>query len=75
MVVGLLMNTPGTAQQQVALITLNPTATWNKIYLQLGYTVSQYPTVETFQVFFGSIKSASVSKGEFYLDNIKVISF
>ncbi len=75
MVAGLILNVPGAPQQHVSIITLNPTETWNKIYVQLGYTVSAYPNADTWQVFFGAIKSNSVSKAEFYFDNIKVVSF
>ena len=75
MIAGLLLNIPGAPAQQVAVITLNPTETWNKIYVQLGYTVTAYPNAESFQIFFGAIKSNVVPKAEFYLDNIKVVSF
>ena len=75
MVVGLLILKPGTVTGQAPLITLKPTETWNKIYVQLGYTVSGNATASGFKVFFGANKSPLVSKSEFYLDNIKVVSF
>jgi hypothetical protein len=74
MSVGLLINSPGLPTKQEVNITLNPTETWNKIYVQLGYTVSAYPN-STFQIFFGAIKDPAVTKGEFYFDNIKVVSY
>jgi hypothetical protein len=39
---GLYVTLPDGSNPQVPLITLNPTDTWNKIYIQLGYTVSAY---------------------------------
>ena len=72
---GLFINTTGLTPQQIPLISLNPTNTWNKIYIQLGYTVSGYPNADSFQIYFNALKDPSVSKSEFYLDNIKVVSF
>jgi len=75
MVAGLFIVTPNTTPQQVALINLNATENWKKIYVQLGYTVSAYEDASGYKVFFGAVKSSSVSKAVFYLDNIKVVNF
>lgn len=60
---------------QVAIINLNPTETWKKIYVQLGYTVSAYPNATGYKVFFGAAKNPDVDTSVFYLDNIKVVHF
>jgi len=75
MVVGLLISNPNSGTSQVSIITLNPNEKWNKIYVQLGYTVSGNPNATGFKVFFGANKDPLVTKSEFYLDNIKVVSF
>jgi hypothetical protein len=75
MKVGLFINIPGVPAEQVSIITLRPTEVWNKIYVQLGYTVSAYANASGYKIYFGAIKDPSVSKSVFYLDNIKVISF
>ncbi len=72
---GLYVTLPDGSNPQVPLITLNPTDTWNKIYIQLGYTVSAYAAATGFKVYFGALKSEDVANPVFYLDNIKVVSF
>jgi|SRR5688572_736006 len=75
MVVGLYIVSPGTADQRTALVTLNPTEEWNKVYIQLGYTVSAYPNASGYKVFLGSILDPSIANPVFYVDNIKVVHF
>ncbi|MBK7969753.1 MAG: hypothetical protein IPK08_12855 [Bacteroidetes bacterium] len=72
---GLYVTLPDGSNPQVQLLTLNPTDTWNKIYIQLGYTVSAYASATGFKVYFGALKSEDVANPVFYLDNIKVVSF
>ena len=72
---GLYVTLPDGSNPQVQLLTLNPTDTWNKIYIQLGYTVSAYASATGFKVYFGALKSEYVANPVFYLDNIKVVSF
>jgi hypothetical protein len=72
---GLFVNFNSAPSEKINIITLNPTDEWKKIYVQLGYTVSAYPTAVSFQVYFGAIKDPDVSQGIFYLDNIKVVHF
>ena len=75
MQVGLFVMKPNVASEQIPVITLNPTTTWNKIYIQLGYVVSSYNSSTTFKIYFGALKDPSVSNPAFYLDNIKVVHF
>lgn len=75
MTVGLFVLRPGLEQLQIPVVTLRPTTGWNKVYIQLGYTVSSYPTASGFKLFFGAIKDPATTQSEFYLDNIKVVNF
>lgn len=72
---GLLVTYANSTAVQIPIITLNPTTGWNKIYIQLGYTVSAYPGSSGFKVYFGAVKDAGVSNPVFYLDNIKILHF
>jgi len=75
MTAGIFINTPGSNPEQIAIINLNATNVWKKIYVQLGYTVSAFPDASGYQVFFGAVKSPAVTESVFYLDNIKVVHF
>jgi hypothetical protein len=75
MKVGLYIDIPGVGIQQVPIYTVNPTATWKKIYIQLGYTVSAYGGANWYKIYFGAIKDSDVEKPVFYLDNIKIVHF
>ena len=75
MTVGLFIDIPGIPSIQTNVITLRPTVTWNKIYIQLGYKVSDYQNVSGFKIFFGAIKDPTVTKSIFYFDNIKIVNF
>lgn len=74
MKVGLIVIRSGEPDLQVPIITLRPTQEWNKVYVQLGYTVSSYPNA-TFKLFVGGLKSPETTKSEFFIDNIKVVNF
>lgn len=74
MKVGLIVIRSGETDVQVPIITLRPNEEWNKVYVQLGYTVSSYPNA-TFKLFIGALKSPETTKSEFFIDNIKVVNF
>jgi hypothetical protein len=75
MTTGLFANYANGTSVQIPVVTLNPTNGWNKIYIQLGYTVSAYGAATGFKVYFGAIKQADLANPVFYLDNIKIVSF
>lgn len=73
MVIGMYVNQPGSVEK-FPVITLNPTTTWNKIYIELGLQVSTYPNATGYKIFFAGIKDPSISgTAKFYLDNIKLV--
>lgn len=75
MQIGLYIDVPGVGVQQVPIYTVNPSSVWNKVYVQLGYTVSAYGGATGYKVYFGAIKDPAVSNPVFYLDNIKIVHF
>jgi len=74
MKVGLVVIRSGETDLQVPILTLRANEEWNKVYVQLGYTVSSYPNA-TFKFFVGALKSPETVKSEFFIDNIKVVNF
>ena len=75
MQVGLYIDLPSSGLEQVPIYNLNPTQTWNKIYIQLGYVVSTYSYSNKFKVYFKGVKDIGNQKASFYFDNIKVVHF
>lgn len=75
MLAGIFIVTPNLPDEQIGLINLKATTEWNKIYVQLGYTVSAYPDASGYKIFFGAVKNPDIPVAEFYLDNIKVVHF
>ncbi|MDQ3051356.1 MAG: hypothetical protein M3Q95_10765 [Bacteroidota bacterium] len=75
MLAGIFIVTPNLPDEQIGLINLKATSEWNKIYVQLGYTVSAYPDASGYKIFFGAVKNPDIPLAEFYLDNIKVVHF
>lgn len=55
-------------------ITVNPSSTWNKIYIDLTSTAYQQPIASSFQLYFATAKETSAgTDAEIYLDNIKLL--
>lgn len=55
------------------IIVLNPSATWNKIYINLTPSLSTFTEYSSFKIFFYAKKSASAEKAVIYFDNLKLI--
>lgn len=53
------------------LIVVNPSETWNKIYIDLSPEVSA--NNGPFKIFFSMSRSSANSRAELYLDNIKLV--
>jgi hypothetical protein len=75
MQIGLFVDVPGTGLSQVPIFNINPSNTWNKIYVQLGYAVSTYSYANKFKLYIKGVKSNNVNTATFYFDNIKVVHF
>ncbi len=55
------------------LLQVNPSATWNKIYLDLSQTVVNYGISNGFQIYFLLKKDLNTTKSTVYLDNLKLL--
>lgn len=71
--VGLFIYGTQTVQQDVLVI--NPTNTWNKIYINLTPTISTNTDASKFKVYFKATKQEGAENSEIYLDNIKLLHF
>ncbi|MDP2423704.1 MAG: hypothetical protein U1C46_03635 [Bacteroidales bacterium] len=66
------------ANQQVSqksILVLNPTATWNKVYINLTPTVQLTSNATGFKVFLGALRDANVDTAQVFFDNLKLIHF
>jgi len=55
------------------ILVVNPSSTWNKIYINFTPTLSESQDITYFKVFFIAKKDEKVDKAEIYLDNIKLV--
>jgi len=58
---------------QKPVLYINPSDTWNKIYINLTQVVTESSNPIDFKIFFGGMKSQEVDTGFVFLDNIKLI--
>lgn len=63
----------GGGGDQREIISINRSAEWNKIYIQLTTAISTSPTYTNYKLYVKARKT--VDNPEIYIDNIKVISF
>ena len=64
---------------QYALVSINATSEWKKLYIDLGSVINGSPPATEMKVFLG-IKSTAgnpfiTSNPEIYLDNLKLVHF
>ncbi len=69
--VGLIINL-SSSTLIMPLVIVNKSETWNKIYINLGPNISEYPSAQHFKVFLEGYKS-DAETSTFYFDNIKLI--
>jgi hypothetical protein len=65
----------GTQTVQQDVLVINPTKTWNKIYINLTPTISNNTDASKFKVYFKATKEEGAENSEIYLDNIKLLHF
>lgn len=63
----------GSIQLQQIKITLVPTSSWNKIYINFSNEVTTSIASTKFSIFFSMLNNTDLSSSEFYLDNVKLI--
>jgi hypothetical protein len=71
--VGLMVN--GILALQHAVLGINPSSTWNKIYINLTPTLSANTDASSFKVFFWAKKTTKDAQAEICIDNIKLLHF
>ncbi|MBE0663792.1 MAG: hypothetical protein IH597_15155 [Bacteroidales bacterium] len=70
--VGLTMVSSGQTVQQ-ALLVLNPSETWNKIYINLTPTISYFYNATDFRIFIGLLRTPETETATIYFDNLKLV--
>jgi hypothetical protein len=65
----------GSVISQRSVLVVNPSSTWNKIYINLTPTVSSSKDITNFKVFFTAKKNTSDPQAEIFFDNIKLLHF
>ena len=65
----------GTQTIQKPIVVVNPSGTWNKIYINFTPTVQQNTDAINYRVFIGAQKEANGPNAEIFLDNIKLLHF
>lgn len=73
-VIGYYANTP-TQSLQRDILTINPSATWNKIYVNFTPSFNNEDEATTFNIFIGVYKQSNISSALVFLDNIKLVHF
>jgi len=71
--VGLIVN--GSVTSQKSVLVINPSETWNKIYINLTPSVSASSGATSFKVFLSAMKNTNAPKAEIYFDNFKLLHF
>jgi hypothetical protein len=70
--IGVIDNTSTTEKQ---VITINPSPTWNKIYINLAEAVNLSSSASTYKIYFKMVKISDSDDSRVFLDNIKLIHF
>ncbi len=70
--VGLMIVLQGQPIQHPILV-LNPSTEWNKIYINLTHTISNFYQSDDFRVFLGFVKSPDTETATIYLDHFKLV--
>lgn len=71
--VGLKANYESSGTVSAPLVSLNPSSTWNKIYINLTRQVSQQVNAANYRVYFYAPKPAGSGKMELFIDNMKIV--
>ncbi|HNQ12060.1 MAG TPA: hypothetical protein PKM16_02565 [Bacteroidia bacterium] len=59
--------------EQRSILSLNPSDTWKKVYVEMGSFISSYPNAQNFKIYFGAVLNSGLINSEIYLDNIKIV--
>ena len=70
--VGIIAN-QSTQIDQVPIVVVNSKSEWNKIYIELAFTLNDFPSSTDFEIFIGTFLPTGSTFGEVYIDNIKLV--
>jgi hypothetical protein len=70
---GLLIN--GSMASQRPVLVINPSSTWNKLYINLTPSTSANDAATSFRVYFTAKKSTIEPNAEIFFDNLKLLHF
>ena len=73
-VIGYFANTP-TQSLQRDILFVNPSISWNKIYVNFTPAFNNEDVATTFNIFIGVYKQSDISSVQVFLDNIKLVHF
>jgi len=73
MSVGVAAYYPVSATQRSLIVHLNPSETWNKVYLNLTSAVSTQNNASYYKLFFYSFKEAGSKDLDLFIDNLKIV--
>jgi hypothetical protein len=73
LLVGLRSYYSGASTQEEQLITLRPTESWNKVYINLTRQVSSQVNANNYRIFFQTAKPSGSGPLEVLIDNFKII--
>lgn len=72
---GIIANYPGNSTAKAAVITFNPSANWNKTYVELRKVIgNNYPTATSFNIWFRMDIADGASIGNAWVDNLKLMN-
>ena len=71
--VGVIVTTTAGIGQEDTVLQINPSYSWNKIYIDLTTSVSIYPNAVSFQVFIAAVLDPGMSSSDVYFDNLKLL--
>ena len=69
-----LIGVTNNGEKRIPIIQLNPKSDWNKIYIRLGPYVNFNSDAFKFKVYFRVALPSTLTEGNVYLDNLKLIS-
>lgn len=71
-VIGLYANSSSQVNK-TSIIFLSPNENWNKTYISLSETISNYSSANSYKIFIGMLRDVSIDKNELRVDNIRLV--
>ena len=72
--VGIIIKYPSMSESN-AFLTINPSAAWNKIYLNLTEEINNYPGATGYYLYITAAKENNIVAPAIFIDNLKIVQF